>query len=223
MSIDSIGNAPLGGLYAANTPYNSTLSGAAADSGAETTGSGAQSAANGLVQALSLALQQSGFETPPVVTPPAAASSAAEAANAPPPPPPPIANSGQSSGNPVHAFIYALAQALSADAGATPVSSASGTYSSSSAGYASLENRLQSLISTLDSNNETNSTPTLKQLESAFQNLATQSAPPTTGTGAANGSSLEQFLQTLTQNLAASDLTSGQPLSGKGTLVGTTA
>lgn len=225
MSINNIGNAPLGGLYAAGTPYNSALSGAAVVSGTETTGSGGQSAANGLVQALSLALQQNGLETPPVVTPPSSAGSAAEAANNPPPPLPPIASSSQSGGNPVHAFVYALAQALSATAPASTGNAAS-AYSGSSGGYASLEHRLQNLISTLDSSAppSTNTNPTLKQLESAFQGLTAQHpASSTTGTATGNGSSLEQFLQTLTQNLATNDVTAGQPLSHVGTLLGTTA
>lgn len=222
MSINSIGNAPLGGLYAADTPYNSALSGAAVANGTETTASGGQSAANGLVQALSLALQQNGFETPPVVTPPSSAGGAAEAANN-PPPPPLVDSSVQDGGNPVHAFIYALAQALSATA-PTSVSSASSVYSGSSGSYASLENRLQNLISTLDSNTSTNASPTLKQLESAFRNLSAQQPASSTGaTAAANGPGLEQFLQTLTQNLATNDMTAGQPLSHIGTLVGTIA
>lgn len=223
MSIDSIGSAPLGGLYTANTPYNSTLSGIAATNGAETTASGGQSAANGLVQALSLALQQSGRDTPPVIAPPSATGNTAEAANNPPPPTPAIPEiAGQSGDNPVHAFIYALAQALSADAAPTPVGSSSNTYASAGGGYANLESRLQNLIASLDSSTSTNTSPSLKQLESAFQNLASQPTPAST-TAATNGSSLEQFLQTLTQNLAVNDQTAGQPLSRTGTLLGTTA
>jgi hypothetical protein len=223
MSIDSIGSAPLGGLYAKNTPYNSTLSGSAVASDAETTGSGGQSAANGLVQALSLALQQSGRDTPPVIAPPSSAGSTAEAANNPPPPAPPISElTGQSGDNPVHAFVYALAQALSADAAPTSVSSNSNTYAGGGS-YASLENRLQNLIASLDSSTPANTSPSLKQLESAFQNLTVQPSTSSNTTAAANGSSLEQFLQTLTQNLAANDQTSGQPLSHTGTLLGTTA
>jgi hypothetical protein len=224
MSIDSIGSAPLGGLYAKNTPYNSTLSGSAAASDAETTGSGGQSAANGLVQALSLALQQSGRDTPPVIAPPSSAGSTAEAANNPPPPTPPISElTDQSGDNPVHAFVYALAQALSADAAPTSVSSNSNTYASASGSYASLENRLQNLMASLDSSTPANTSPSLKQLESAFQNLTVQPSSSSNTTAAANGSSLEQFLQTLTQNLATNDQTSGQPLSHTGTLLGTTA
>ena len=224
MSIDSIGSAPLGGMYAATAPYNSALSASAATSGAETTGSGGQSAANGLVQALSLALQQSGRDTPPVIAPPSSAGNATEAANNPPPPAPPIsALAGQSGDNPVHAFVYALAQALSADAAPPSIGSGSNTYAGASNRYASLENRLQNLIGSLDSSASTAANSSLKQLQSAFHNLAAQPASSAAATAAANGSSLEQFLQTLTQNLAANDQTAGQPLSRTGTLLGTTA
>ena len=110
--------------------------------------------------------------------------------------------------------------ALSADAAPTPVGSSSSTYAG--AGYANLESRLQNLIASLDSSTSANTSPNLKQLESAFQNLASQPSTSST-TATANGSSLEQFLQTLTQNLAVNDQTAGQPLSRTGTLLGTTA
>ena len=208
MSIDNIGSAPLGGLYGANAPYNAHLSGGTAANSAETTASGGLSSTNGFLQALSLTLQQSGLETPPVIAPPSSAGSSSEPGNN-----PPSGGAGQSNGNPTQDFLFALVRALSPNA-----TGGSGNIAATPYASASLENRLQNLVSSLGSG-AANASPTLRQLQAAFRNLSEQTGRASSKAAANNTPSLEQFLLTLTQNLTLNPQTAGQPLSQIGFLL----
>lgn len=212
MSIDTIGSAPLGGLYGANEPYNAPLSASTAANSAETTASGGLSSTSGFLQALSLTLQQSGLDTPPVIAPPSAAGNGSETGNN-----PPSNGADPSNANPVQSFVLALAQALSPSAVGGPGSAGATPYTD-----ASLENRLRGLVSALGSDS-THTSPSLQQLMSAFRHLAQQSNNASSQVTAGDTSGLERFLQTLTQNLALDPRTAGQPLSHIGSLIGSTS